>query len=201
MRHSNKISIPLRRASRELRMISHGSIPKGGNAIQPWKSCLKGTFPTPHVVPKTNFGAVTHLESRTFGKLFPPPPNEFPETQHIRPKYFIRAPPTSLTAIFNSHYLSPESPSLSRRHNVLCHNHFPRRAQLNMIKLRTPKPPLEIGEHTLGQLFSLCIDLGFVFPSCLFGILNEICLTAPQPNFPWELFYESKWRSFGELLL
>jgi hypothetical protein len=109
MCHSNKINVPLKKAIKELKMISHGSIPKAGNAIQLRKHKLKEPFPTPHVVPKNNPRAITQLESRTSRKLLPPSRNEFPKTHLIRPKDFIRALPTPLTTIFNGHYLSPKS--------------------------------------------------------------------------------------------
>jgi hypothetical protein len=56
--------------------------------------------------------AVTHLKSRQPRKLLTTSPNEFPETHPIRPFYFVRVPPTSLTPIFKVHYQSPQSLSL-----------------------------------------------------------------------------------------
>jgi hypothetical protein len=64
MHCSNKISVPLTGAVRELKMISHKRIPKASNAIQLQKHCLKGPFLTQYIVQKRNFGAITHLESR-----------------------------------------------------------------------------------------------------------------------------------------
>jgi hypothetical protein len=111
MHHSNKIYVSLRRAIRELKIITHESIPNARNVIQLWKHFLKGLFPTLRIMPKTNLGVVTHLKTRT-RKLLPPLPNEFQEPHPMRPKNFITAPPTPQTAIFHVHYLSPESLSL-----------------------------------------------------------------------------------------
>jgi hypothetical protein len=112
MGHSSKINVPQRRNIRELKMISHVNILEASNAIQLQKRCLMRPLPTPHIVLKTNLRAITHLKSR---KLLSTLPNEFPETHSLRPKDFIRAPPTTLTAIFNGHYPSPKS--LSHRRN------------------------------------------------------------------------------------
>jgi hypothetical protein len=111
MRRSNKNNAPIKGAIRGLKMNCHRSIPKATNAIQLQKHCLKGLFPTPHAVPKTNLGAITHLESRKSREL-PSFPNELPETHPIRPRDFIRVPLTLLNAIFNNHYPSPKSLSL-----------------------------------------------------------------------------------------
>jgi hypothetical protein len=92
MRHSNKINVLLRKAIRELNMICYRYIPNIGNVKQHCKCYLKGLPPTPHIMPKINLGAVTHLKSSTSRKLLPIPPNEFPETHPIRPINSIRAP-------------------------------------------------------------------------------------------------------------
>jgi hypothetical protein len=96
----NKIEVPLKGAIRGLKMNYHKSIPKVRDAIQLQKCCLEGSFPTPHVMPKTNIGVITHHESRKSKELLPPSPNEFPETHPIRPRELIRAPLTPLTLIF-----------------------------------------------------------------------------------------------------
>jgi hypothetical protein len=83
--HLNKILVPLKRAIRGLKMNCHRSIPKANNAIQLWKCCLKEPFPTPHVMPKTNLGAITHLESRKSRELSSSP-SELLETHPTRVK-------------------------------------------------------------------------------------------------------------------
>jgi hypothetical protein len=63
-------------------------------------------------VPKTNLGALTHLEYKKSREILPPPPNEFLKTHPIRSKDFIRAPLAPLISIFNGHYPYPKSLSL-----------------------------------------------------------------------------------------
>jgi hypothetical protein len=104
MRRSYKINVLRRRAIKELKMIGHKSIPLASNGKQLQKCFLKGMLPTPHIMPKTDLGAFTHLKSSKAIKLLPTSPNELPKTHPIRPIDFIKAPPTPLTPIFEVHY-------------------------------------------------------------------------------------------------
>jgi hypothetical protein len=69
MSHYEKINILLVRGTRKLQMVSHCIILKMGNAKQVQKSYLENLIPTPHIMSKSNFGAITNLESSMARKL------------------------------------------------------------------------------------------------------------------------------------
>jgi hypothetical protein len=102
---SQKVNIQLMRGTRKLQMVCHIIFLIRVILNKFGKRYLESLIPTPHVMPKYNFGAVTHFKSRMTRELSLAPPYIFPKSHIICPMDLIWTPPTPHTTMFriNNH--------------------------------------------------------------------------------------------------